>query len=172
MDNHLDKEFTRSIEELYPRLHRAMRAYLAGSNIDPEDLLQDTFLKAYRNLDSYRKDSSMYTWLYSIARNLAIDEFRKRKYEKLMSSTPVEDLEISNDDSSDSDDQTEQEVLMMRKAIAQLPELLRSIVVMKTIDGLSYPEIAEVTGLNIETVKNRMFRARKELADNMKQMRV
>lgn len=89
-----------------------------------------------------------------------------------MSSTPVEDLEISNDDSSDSDDQTEQEVLMMRKAIAQLPELLRSIVVMKTIDGLSYPEIAEVTGLNIETVKNRMFRARKELADNMKQMRV
>ena len=172
MDNHMVKEFTRSVEELYPRLHRAMRAYLAGSNIDTEDLLQDTFLKAYRNLDSYRKDASMYTWLYSIARNLAIDEFRKRKYEKLISNTPIEDLEISHDDPDDSIMNTEQEVLKMRKAIAQLPELLRSIVVMKTIDGLSYPEIAEVTGLNIETVKNRMFRARKELAENMKQIRI
>lgn len=170
MDNHMDREFKRSIEELYPRLHRAMRAYLAGSSVDAEDLLQETFLKAYLNLDTFREDASMYTWLYSIARNLAIDEFRKRKYEKLMSSTPIEELEVSYIDNSDGLENLDHQVLMMRKAIAQLPEILRSIVVMKTIDGLSYPEIAEITDLNEETIKNRMFRARKELAIMLKQM--
>lgn len=170
MDNHLDREFARSIEELYPRLHRAMRAYLAGSSVDAEDLLQETFMKAYLNLDSFREDASMYTWLYSIARNLAIDEFRKRKYEKLLSNTPIEEFEVSNDDSDDDKESIDQQVLMMRKAIAQLPELLRSIVVMKTIDGLSYPEIADITELNEDTIKNRMFRARKELANTLKQM--
>ena len=170
MDNHLDREFARSVEELYPRLHRAMRAYLAGSSVDAEDLLQETFMKAYLNLDSFREDASMYTWLYSIARNLAIDEFRKRKYEKLLSNTPIEEFEVSNDNSVDDKESTAHQVLMMRKAIAQLPELLRSIVVMKTIDGLSYPEIAEITELNVDTIKNRMFRARKELATILKQM--
>jgi len=171
MDNHMVTEFKRSIEELYPRLHRAMRAYLAGSTIDAEDLLQDTFLKAYENLDSFREDASMYTWLYSIARNLAIDEFRKRKYEKLVSNTPVDELEISNNDNEvEAIENRAQQIVIMRNAMAQLPELLRTIVVMKTIDGLSYPEISEVTGLNIETIKNRMFRARKQLADTMKQM--
>lgn len=172
MDNRMDREFKRSIEELYPRLHRAMRAYLAGSTVDAEDLLQETFLKAYLNLDTFREDASMYTWLYSIARNLAIDEFRKRKYDKLKSHTPVEEMELANNDDDDGKESIDHQVLMMRKAIAQLPELLRSIVVMKTIDGLSYPEIAEITDLNEETIKNRMFRARKELANKLKQMGV
>lgn len=166
----METEFTRSIEELYPRLHRAMRAYLAGSSVEAEDILQETFLKAYLNLDTFREDASMYTWLYSIARNLAIDEFRKRKYEKLISNTPIEEMEVSNDDNDDGKENIDHQVLLMRKAIAQLPELLRSIVVMKTIDGLSYPEIAEITELNEETIKNRMFRARKELAAILKQM--
>lgn len=164
------REFKRSIEELYPRLHRAMRAYLAGSSVDPEDLLQETFLKAYLNLDTFREDASMYTWLYSIARNLAIDEFRKRKNEKLMSSTPIDEMDVTNDETDHEHENLDHQVLLMRKAIAQLPELLRSIVVMKTIDGLSYQEIAEITELNEETIKNRMFRARKELANILKQM--
>lgn len=171
MEPYKIEEFKRSIEELYPRLHRSMSAYLAGSSIEAEDLLQETFMKAYNNLDSFREDSSMYTWLYSIARNLAIDEFRKRKNEKLISGTPVEELEISNDD-DEPDDDTPHNIRMMRKAMAELPEILRSVVVMKTIDGMSYPEIALITGLNEDTIKNRMFRARKELADKLKQMGV
>ena len=58
------------------------------------------------------------------------------------------------------------------EAISQLPEILRSIVVMKSIDGLTYPEIADVTGVNEQTLKNRMFRARKQLAVTLKQMGV
>lgn len=170
MDEHKKEEFRRSIGELYPRLHRAMSAYLAGSIVEAEDILQETFLKAYRNINTFQKQSSLYTWLYSIARNLAIDEFRKRKHEKFRSSTPVDEFELASD--VEATDNNREEIQLLRKAIAKLPELLRSVVVMKTIDGMSYPEISEITGVNEQTLKNRMFRARKELAQSLKQMGV
>jgi RNA polymerase sigma-70 factor, ECF subfamily len=170
MDEINKEEFRQSVGEIYPRLHRAMKAYLAGSSVDAEDLVQEAFLKAYKNLDSFKGESGFYTWLYTIARNLAIDEFRKRKYEKMRISTPSDELHIESDLSTDEGDR--EEILILRKAIAMLPELMRTVVLMRLIDGLSYPEIAEVTGLNEQTVKNRMFRARKELAGLMKQMGV
>lgn len=170
MDDIRKKEFRQSVGEIYPRLHRAMRAYLAGSSVEPEDLVQEAFLKAYKNLDSFDGESGFYTWVYAIARNLAIDEFRKRKYDKLRVDTPSDELSIESDLSTDEPER--EEILVLRKAVAMLPELLRTVVVMKLIDGLTYPEIAEVTGLNEETVKNRMFRARKELAVLMKSMGV
>lgn len=170
MDEHKKEEFRRNIGELYPRLHRAMSAYLAGSTVEAEDILQETFLKAYRNINTFQKQSSLYTWLYSIARNLAIDEFRKRKYEKFRSTTPVDEFELASD--NETPENNREEIVLLRKAIAELPELLRSIVVMKTIDGMSYPEISEITGVNEQTLKNRMFRARKELAQSLKQMGV
>lgn len=163
-----DDWFEKQIEKLYPRLHRSMKAYLAGSGIEVEDILQETFLKAYKNLDQFEGKSNMYTWLYSIARNQCIDEFRKRKFESKRSSVPVEEFELKSNLYAP-EDQNE-ETRLLKEAIAKLPELLRSIVVMKSIDGLSYPEISEVTGINEQTLKNRMFRARKQLAVSLKQM--
>lgn len=165
-----DDWFEKQIEELYPRLHRSMTAYLAGSEIEAEDILQETFLKAYRNLNHFEGKSNLYTWLYSIARNLCIDQFRKRKYESNRSSIPVEEFELESDDLKS--EEKKEEVLLLREAIAKLPEILRSIVVMKSIDGLSYPEISGITGINEQTLKNRMFRARKQLAVSLKQMGV
>lgn len=164
------KEFRDQIEQLYPRLHRAMSAYLAGTPVEPEDILQETFLKAYKNLDQFREESGFYTWLYSIARNLSIDEFRKRKHEKNRSPVPVEEFELTSDRFLS--DAEREEVLLLRKAISQLPELLRAVVVMKSIDGMSYPEIAKITGVNEQTLKNRMFRARKKLAETLNRMGV
>ena len=170
MENIRKEQFRRSVGEIYPRLHRAMTAYLAGSSVDPEDVVQEAFLKAYKNLDSFHEDSGFYTWIYAIARNLAIDELRKRKHEKMRVNIPSDELNLKSDPASNESDR--EEIQILRKAIAMLPELLRSIVVMRLIDGLTYPEIAEVTGLNEQTVKNRMFRARKELAGQMKRMGV
>ncbi len=165
-----DDWFEKQIDELYPRLHRSMTAYLAGSGIEAEDILQETFLKAYKNLDQFEGKSNMYTWLYSIARNKCIDEFRKRKNEPNRSSIPVEEYELESDEYKAKDQQ--EDVELLNEAISQLPELLRSIVVLKSIDGLTYPEIAEVTGVNEQTLKNRMFRARKQLAVTLKQLGV
>lgn len=165
-----DDWFEKQIEVFYPRLHRSMKTYLAGSEIEAEDILQETFLKAYKNLDQFQGKSNMYTWLYSIARNKCIDEFRKRKNESNRSSIPVEEYELESEEYKSED--AKEDVKLLKEAIAQLPEILRSIVVMKSIDGLSYPEISEVTGVNEQTLKNRMFRARKQLAVTLKQMGV
>lgn len=162
--------FQKEIAGLYPRLNRALTAYLAGSKIDPEDILQETFLKACRNLDRFKGDSGLYTWLYAIARNLCIDEFRKQNHEKKISHIPVEEFELVSDQfTSDSD---REEILLLRKAIAQLPKILRDVVMMKAVEQMSYPEISEITGVNEQTLKNRMFRARKLLAESLKQMGV
>lgn len=163
-------DFKKEIPKLYPRLHRAMTAYLSGSNVDPDDILQEAFLKAYKSVDNFEGRSGYYTWIYSIARNLCIDEFRKHKFEKNRSSVPVEEFEIESDDFVSKD--RKEEVLLLRKAISELPEILKSVVVMKTIDGMSYPEISEVLEVNEQTLKNRMFRARKELAGILKRMGV
>lgn len=167
MDDNRKIEFRRAIEELYPRLYRAMSAYLAGSSVEADDILQETFLKAYRNLNHFEGKSGYYTWLFSIARNLSIDEFRKRKHEKLRSSIPIDEFELPSD--TFETETEKEEILLLRRAISELPEILRSIVIMNTIDGLDYSEISEITGINEQTLKNRMFRARKELASILKQ---
>jgi len=163
-------DFKKEIPKLYPRLHRAMSAYLAGSDLEAEDITQEAFLKAYRSIDHFKGNSGFYTWVYSIARNLSIDYFRKQKNEMNRSSIPVDEFEIESDEFSSAD--RREEVLLLRKAISELPELLRTVVVMKTIDGLTYPEISEILDVNEQTIKNRMFRARKELAGILKNLGV
>lgn len=160
--------FEKEIESLYPRLNRALTVYLAGSRVEPEDILQETFIKAFRNLHQFNGESGIYTWLFSIARNLSIDEFRKQKHEKNRSYIPVDEFELTSDQYLS--DTEREEVLLLRKAISLLPEKLRSVVIMKSIDQMSYGEISEVTGINEQTLRNRMFRAKKLLAESLKKM--
>jgi len=162
------EKFEEEIEEIYPRLNRAMTVYLAGSEVDPEDILQETFLKAFRNLDKFKGGSGLYTWIYSIARNLCIDEFRKRKHQQNRSHVPVEEFELASD--MYTSEPVNEEVLLLRKAISELPENLREILVMQAIDEMSYADISRITGINEQTLKNRTFRARKQLAVILKKM--
>jgi RNA polymerase sigma-70 factor (ECF subfamily) len=161
------KKFEKQIPELYPRLHRSMTVFAADSNIDIDDILQDTFLKAYKKIDQFDGQSSLYTWLYSIARNITIDEFRSRKRKPDRSHTPADEFDIA-DDNSEPNETGRQEIYDLRNAVSELPEILREIVVLKTLEGLSYDEISEITGINTETLKNRMFRAKKQLAESLK----
>lgn len=161
------KKFEEQIEEMYPRLHRAMKAFAAGSNIDVEDILQETFLTAYKKIDQFDGDSSLYTWLYAIARNMILDEFRREKKAPDQVQTPADEFEIADGD-SESGDGYEADVNDLRQAVSELPEILRDVVVMKTMEGLSYDEINMITGVNTDTLKNRMFRAKKQLAESLK----
>lgn len=160
------KQFERKIPDLYPRLHRSIVAFAADSNIDVDDILQETFLKAYKKIDQFDGQSSLYTWLYTIARNITIDEFRSRKRKPNRSHTPADEFDIA-DNESEHNEYGQQEINELRYAISELPEIFRDVVVMKTLEGLSYDEISEVTGINTETLKNRMFRAKKQLAESL-----
>lgn len=141
---------------------------------DVEDLVQEVFIKVYKNLSKFKGDSSLYTWIYKITVNLCLDEVKKRKNiiyldEKL----EVEDGELERE--LPSSDKTQVELYeekelkeKLHKCIGKLPEKQRVMIVLRDIKGFSYEEISEITSVKLGTVKSQINRARlklKELLD-------
>ncbi len=146
---------------------------MTGNEEDALDISQETFLKAWRTLGKYRGDCSLGSWLYRIASNLSIDLLRKnkrRQTEKVVSlDDPGEDdrpLELPD---LREEPQTILEREENRRAVweclEKLPEEQKIILVLRDVNGLSYEEIAASMGLELGTVKSRIFRAREKLAN-------
>ena len=140
---------------------------------DAEDITQEAFLKAYRSLKSFRKDSGFYVWIYRIASNLCIDFLRKEKQgSTLPLNLPEEDGEWTvelPDFSALPEEELERRELResIRRGLDALPEKQRQILVMRELSGLSYARIGEILDLEEGTVKSRISRARAALAGQM-----
>jgi RNA polymerase sigma-70 factor (ECF subfamily) len=142
---------------------------------EAEDVAQDAFLKAYRALPSFRGESAFYTWLYRIAINTAKNSLvatRRR---------PVDfDLDLQDPDQFDRHANlkevdtpervllTEEILQVVQGAMEQLPEDLRTAIVLRELDGLSYEEIAEAMECPVGTVRSRIFRAREAIDKRLK----
>jgi RNA polymerase sigma-70 factor (ECF subfamily) len=143
---------------------------------DIEDIVQETFIKAYRAIGNFRGDSAFYTWIYRIAintaKNLLVTQGRRPSTLKEANDDDNETFEdnaaLSNIDSPESLYQTKQIGEAVNEAVAALPEELRSAIVMREIDGLSYEEIAIAMNCPIGTVRSRIFRARESIAEKIK----
>lgn len=147
---------------------------LTSSSDDAFDVSQDTFIKAYRSLGSFRGDCKFSTWLYKICQNAARDHLRSKTRNQTVSLTvPDEDdqsaqLDVEDDDpASDPEQQLErlERRQAVRDAIAQLSDDHREIIILRDIDGLSYEDISEMLDLEIGTVKSRINRARLAVKD-------
>lgn len=137
---------------------------------DAEDLAQEVFIKAYKALLGFRRDSEFSTWLYRICKNTVYDYIRKNSREK---SIPISELssgdendreyEIADDSGKYDPERTflkNETSEIVNEAISSLSEEHRSIIVMRDIEGYSYSEIAEILSLEEGTVKSRISRAR------------
>lgn len=130
------------------------------------DLAQETFVKAYRAIDRFRGDSAFYTWLYRIAVNTAKNylEARGRRPQGSADSAEAENFDdgarLRDNASPERVLQREQLQQELRRAIAGLPEELRSAFLLREYDGLSYEDIARILECPIGTVRSRIFRAR------------
>jgi RNA polymerase sigma-70 factor, ECF subfamily len=140
-----------------------------------EDLLQDTFLRVYRNRHSYQRIAKFSTWLYTIAGNLARSEYRKRKRRRVYSIQSVsrenEEYELPIPDEASTPDEYAESQLQDRyiqDALRQLPSEFREVVVLRDVQQLSYEEIAEITALPMGTVKSRINRGRTKLQELLK----
>ena len=139
---------------------------------DIEDVVQETFIKAYRAIGNFRGDSAFYTWIYRIAintaKNLLVTQGRRPSTLKESNDGDSETFEdnaaLSNIDTPESLYQTKQIGEAVNEAMAALPEELRSAIVMREIDGLSYEEIAAAMDCPIGTVRSRIFRARESIS--------
>lgn len=141
-----------------------------GDAKEGEDLLQETFLRVYRNRHSYRRIAKFSTWLYTIAGNLARSEYRKRKRRRVYSLQSVnrddEEYEVEiPDDTFLPDDHAEcvMQDRQIQAALKLIPEEFREVVVLRDVQQLAYEEIADITGLPMGTVKSRINRGRTKL---------
>jgi RNA polymerase sigma-70 factor, ECF subfamily len=138
---------------------------------DAEDVAQEAFIKAYRALPQFRGDSAFYTWLYRIAINTAKNAIASR------SRSPIDfDLDMQNVEESSSmqsrlaDPETPESLLQteeirttVNQAIEALPEELRTAIVLRELEGLSYEDIAQAMDCPVGTVRSRIFRAREAI---------
>jgi RNA polymerase sigma factor RpoE len=141
-----------------------------------EDVTQEALVKAYRALPSFRGDSACYTWLYRIGINTAKNHLASMG-RRVPTTTNYDSQEAETfDDSDQLRDFNTPENLLMSKQIAQtvnqsmdrLPEELRTAIVLREIEGMSYEDIARIMGCPIGTVRSRIFRAREAIAEQLR----
>jgi RNA polymerase sigma-70 factor (ECF subfamily) len=141
-----------------------------------EDVAQEAFIKAYRALPNFRGESAFYTWLYRIAINTA-KNYLVAQGRRAPTTTETEIDEAENFDEGDQlrDVNTPDSMLLSKqvgeavnRAIERLPEDLRTAIVLRELEGLSYEEIAETMNCPIGTVRSRIFRAREAIAEELR----
>ncbi|MBV6271419.1 RNA polymerase sigma factor RpoE [Alcaligenaceae bacterium CGII-47] len=143
---------------------------------DVEDVAQETFIKAYRALPQFRGDSAFYTWLYRVAINTARNwQAASNRRPQTVSSFENDDGETFNQIDSLTDESTPESLAVTRQiaqtvndAINALPEDLRTAIVLREIEGMSYEDIATSMACPIGTVRSRIFRAREAIAERLR----
>ena len=148
----------------------ATMVHVTGCATEAEDVVQEAFTQAFLKLDSFRRESQFYTWVYRIAFNRWVSRKRKKRPTKSLDvgreeigMEPVDPQQSARDMMETQDD-----LKALQTALRQLPDEQREIVVLREIDGLSYEEIAQQCELPVGTVRSRLHRARKQLIELMK----
>jgi RNA polymerase sigma-70 factor, ECF subfamily len=149
--------------------------HITQNREDAEDVLQETFMKAYEHLDQFKGDSKFYTWIVRIAVNQALMKLRRRKTDKSVSLDETidtgEDMVVREIAAwgEDPEQQLSREELggILDSAIQGLEPLYRSVFVLRDIEELSTEETAEALGLSVPAVKSRLLRARLQLREKL-----
>lgn len=156
-------------EELVRRYQRPMVAYIyrmTGNYEAALDLTQDVFIKVYNALASYCDEYKFSTWIYRIAHNVAVDYLRRSSSREQTLTTNEKDGDgfaqrlISRAPSPQIESERAERRTEIEAVVCRLPEAYRELIVLRHAHDLNYDEIAEITGLPLGTIKNRIFRAR------------
>jgi len=165
--------FAMLIERHQDNMYNAI-AHLMGSVQDAEDIAQEVFLSAFRNLRKFRREARFTTWLYGIMLNCVRTHWRRRRrrLDNVSLDAPAGEGGWHPDPPSPRAGPLEESarreaVEVVRCAIASLDVELREVIVLRDVEGLSYEELAGALGLPLGTVKSRLFRARSALKDKI-----
>src|SRR5450631_355283 len=169
---HGDKRAFGLLVAKYQRRISRLLSRMMRDSADIEDVAQEAFIKAYRALPNFRGDSAFYTWLYRIAINTAKNHYAAQgRRAPTVVANDIEDQESGNDAAYLSDNATpdslyesKQVGMAVNRAIEQLAPDLRTAIVLRELEGLSYDEIAAAMNCPVGTVRSRIFRAREAIA--------
>lgn len=146
----------------------AVALRMCGNHEDAQDCLQEAMLRVYRAVSGFKGQSSFSTWVYRITMNTCLDELRRNKRRKASSLdekletgwAPTDDLDTPEHHALRSEQRR-----TLDRAIHELPEDMRSAVVLRDIQACSYDEIADILGTNVGTIKSRISRGRARLRE-------
>jgi RNA polymerase sigma-70 factor (ECF subfamily) len=144
-----------------------------GNRTDAEDIVQETFLRVYKNKHMYKEIAKFSTWVYTIAGNLAKTELRRRKRHKIFSVSNFVNEERDYD-IPDSDHSPEKKVDsaiqegIIQKAIEKLPVKFKEVIILRDIQGFAYEEISQILNIPLGTVKSRVNRGRLKLQEDLR----
>lgn len=152
------------------KLYASLLAFTKSQDL-AEDLTQKTFIRVWKKIETFRGDSSLFTWIYRIAINLAKNEFSSKQAKNQGITDNIDDTyDLESSVSSPESHAIEAESMQaVMDFIASLPTDLREAISLREFDAKSYEEIAQITGSPIGTVRSRIFRAREEILNFMKE---
>ena len=157
------------MNKYYPRVYASLFSF-TKSKEDSEDLAQQTFVKVWQQIQSFRGDSAFFTWVYRIAINLAKNYVASSGYNKQKVNSSIDQLEIdiSSNENIESMLIHSQSLDDIKDFINTMPEALKTAFTLRESEGKSYEEISIITETPIGTVRSRIFRARESIVDFMK----
>ena len=156
------------VNKYYPRVYATLFSF-TKSKEDSEDLSQQTFIKAWQQLSSFRGDSAFFTWVYRIAINLAKNFVASSAFKKQKINTSIEkaEIDVSSFEDIESAAIHEESLNEIKNFINTMPESLKTAFTLREVDGKSYEDISVITDTPIGTVRSRIFRARESIIDFM-----
>ncbi len=163
------RSFQRLFEIYRDRVYALCR-HMAGNDEDAEDLTQESFVQAFKNIGSFRAEASFGTWLYRIASNRCLAELRKQRPQFQSVELVEKDRVMQLRGEANPEDLLVRKELIQRaeEAVATLPEQQRLIFVLGTQMGMRYREIGAIVGCSEDAIKVRIHRARKRVRDALK----
>lgn len=171
-----------AFQELAERYHTRLLNFIyrtIGDRDRAEDLVQETFVRVYRHLHRFDPTKKFSTWIYTIASNLAKNELRNRSrspmvlFQAIKKNWEADHRPLQWEDSTFSPDDLYRKRHLreqVEKAVAELPEHHRVVFVLRELEGKTYEEISEITGVTLGTVKSRLNRARNRFAQIVRPM--
>jgi RNA polymerase sigma-70 factor, ECF subfamily len=163
--------FGRLVQKYQDRLYNSL-CHVLGSPDDARDVTQDAFVQAFVKLDTFRRASEFYTWLYRIGFNLAMSHARRRRptasldqAREAFGAEPTDGQPLPTEHLAQ-----RERVELVHAALGELGDDSRQILVLRELEGCSYDEIAEILNVPPGTVRSRLFRARAQLRDQLAPM--
>lgn len=165
-----DLAFGEIVDRHGPGMLRYARRLVGGSEADASEAVQEAFISAWKNLDSFRGESSLRTWLFRLVHRRAVDLQRHRR------PTPIDDELLSRmvrvaDDNPLQDVMDSELLEALQQALDELPWNQRAAWLLREVEGLGYDEIAQALGTTVGSVRGHLHRGRRQLAERMARWR-
>ena len=147
------------------RLYWHIRRLIVDHDL-AQDVLQDTFIKAYQNFHQFKQDSQLYTWLYRIATNESLQQLNKLK--KMQKSEEGSDYHLQNLVAENVSAEADEIQILLQKAIQSLPEKQKLVFTLRYYDDLHYEEISKIVDMSVGTLKTNYHYAKQKVEDYIK----